>query len=76
MKEIVNSIGTLVTIVALVMALIIGGVAMKILAGIGIVYVMNFHDEILKMLWKEEKEKNTEVEEIKQWMDKPDNGIP
>jgi hypothetical protein len=76
MKEIVNSIGTLVTLVALIMALIIGGTAMKILAGIGIVYAMNFHDEILKMLWKEEKEKNTEIEEIKQWVDKPDNGLP
>ena len=55
MKEIVNAIGTLVTIVALVMALIIGSSFLKVLAGIGIVYVMYFHDENLKTIWEKEK---------------------
>ncbi len=55
MKEIINAVGTLITIVALVMALIVGSSFLKVLAGIGIVYVMYFHDENLKTIWEKEK---------------------
>lgn len=54
MKEVINAVGTLVTIVALVMALIVGSSFLKVLAGIGIVYVMYFHDENLKTIWEKE----------------------
>lgn len=47
-KEIINAIGTIVTIVALVMAIVIGNTIVQILAGLGIVYVMYFHDDIIK----------------------------
>ena len=36
------------TIVALVMAIVIGNTIVQILAGLGIVYVMYFHDDIIK----------------------------
>lgn len=47
-KEIINAIGTIVTIVALVMAIVIGNTIVQVLAGLGIVYVMYFHDDIIK----------------------------
>lgn len=47
-KEIINAVGTIVTIVALVMAIVIGNTIVQILAGLGIVYVMYFHDDIIK----------------------------
>lgn len=52
MKEIINSVGTMVTIVALVLAIVIGSTLLRVLAGIGIVYTMLFHDEYLKNIWK------------------------
>lgn len=63
-KEIINTIGTIATIVALVMAVVIGSIALKVLAGIGIVYTMYFHDEYLKAIWGAgQKKSNNAVEE-------------
>ena len=55
MKETINAIGTLITIIALVMALVIGGTLLRIFSGIALVYVMYFHDEVLKVIWEKEK---------------------
>ena len=62
MKEIINTIGTLVTIVALVMAIVLGGTIVKVLSGLGIIYVMYFHDEYLKSVWQNEAHEKDEKE--------------
>lgn len=64
MKEVVNTVGTIVTIVALVMAALIGATLLKVFAGIGIVYVMFFHDEYVKTIALKEAndEYNREVD--------------
>ena len=62
MKEIINTIGTLVTIVALVMAIVLGGTIVKVLSGLGIIYVMYFHDEYLKSVWQNESHEKDEKE--------------
>lgn len=56
MKEIINSIGTIATLVALVMAMFLGNTLLAILAGIGVVYIMFFHDEALKTMWRKQME--------------------
>lgn len=61
MKEIINAIGTLATIVALVMAMFLGNALLSILAAIGVVYVLYFHDENLKTMW--EKATKSEAEQ-------------
>ena len=50
MKEIINAVGTIVTLVALVMAMFMGSTFLSVLAGVGVVYVMYFHDENLKAI--------------------------
>lgn len=50
MKEVINAIGTIVTLVALVMAMFMGSTFLSVLAGLGVVYVMYFHDENLKAI--------------------------
>lgn len=54
MKEIINTIGTIAVIVALVLALALNSTIVSILAVVGIVYTMYFHDEFLKAIWKNE----------------------
>ena len=55
MKEIINTIGTIVTVVALVIAIVmIPSAFVKVLAGIGVVYVMYFHDEYVKNIGRQE----------------------
>lgn len=56
MKEIVNAIGTLVTLIALVMAMFMGSTFLSVLSGVGVVYIMYFHDENLKSIWRKEME--------------------
>ena len=56
MKEIINSIGTIATLVALVMAMFLGNTLLSILAGIGVVYILFFHDEALKTMWRKQME--------------------
>lgn len=50
MKEVINAVGTIVTLVALVMAMFMGSTFLSVLAGVGVVYVMYFHDENLKAI--------------------------
>lgn len=59
MKEIINSVGTITTILVLALAAFAfkGHVVFNILAGAAIIYVTYFHDEYLKYLWDEEQEK-------------------
>lgn len=54
MKEIINTIGTIAVIVALVLALGLNNTIVSILVVVGIVYTMYFHDEFLKTIWKNE----------------------
>lgn len=72
MKEIVNTVGTIVTVVALVMAVVIGSTLLSVLAGIGIVYTMYFHDEYLKTIWKSkwDADKQKETDEYNAEVDK------
>lgn len=75
MKEVINTIGTIATIVALVMAAIIGAPLLKALAGIGIVYVMFFHDEYVKAIALQEAndEYNKEVDAYNAAIDEENN---
>ena len=56
MKDIINSVGTLITIVALVMAMFLGNLLLSIFAAIGVVYILYFHDEVLKTMWRKQME--------------------
>jgi hypothetical protein len=62
MKDIINSVGTIITIVALVMAMFLGNLLLSILAVIGVVYVIYFHDENLKYMWEIAKSEQWERE--------------
>ncbi len=84
MKEVINSIGAIVTVIALVLAAVIGSTLLKVLAGIGIVYTMFFHDEYLKGIWKakwmEEQKKevdeyNAEVDNLNADIDKENKDV-
>lgn len=72
MKEVVNTVGTIITVVALVLAIVIGGTLLSILAGIGVVYTMFFHDEYLKHIWKSkwDTDKQKETDEYNAEVDK------
>lgn len=61
-KDIVGTIGTVVTIIALVLAAVVGATFLKILAGAGIVYVMCAHDEYTRMREKMRKKNENEGE--------------
>lgn len=54
MKEVINAIGTLVTLVGLVMAMFLGSTFLTVMAALGVVYVMYFHDENLKAIWRKQ----------------------
>ena len=71
MSEILNTIGTLVTVVALTMAMIVlPHLFVKILAGAGLVYVMYYHDEYMKEVGRrDEREKQARDAERKDVVD-------
>lgn len=57
MKEIINTVGTIAVIVTLVVAITLWqgeSSLVPIIAGVGIIYTMYFHDEYLKTIWKNE----------------------
>lgn len=65
MKETINSIGTILTITVLIIAaFMIPNTALRILAGVGIVYTMYFHDDYIRSLSREDAidEYNKEVD--------------
>ena len=72
MNEITNSVGTLITVIALTIALLTGSLLLKVLAGIGLVYTMLSHDEQIKAICrKEEIDKyNAEVDRFNTEVDK------
>ena len=54
MKETINAIGTVLTIVCLVVGMMfVPTFFAKALMGISIIYVIYFHDEILKAIWRQ-----------------------
>ena len=62
MKEIIHAIGTLITIVVLVITVFTTqSTLVQILTGISLGYIMIFHDEYLKCLWKDESKKEFEA---------------
>lgn len=77
MKENINTIGTIVTIVALVIAIVIGPMALKVLAGIGVVHTMFYHDEHIKRLAKDEytDKYNAEVDRYNAAIDNENKAI-
>ena len=71
MNEITNSVGTLITIIALTIALLTGSPLLKVLAGIGLVYTMLSHDEQIKAICRKEiDEYNAEVDRFNTEVDK------
>ena len=66
MKEIFNSIGTVVTLTALILAaFLVPNIVVRILCGIGIVYTMIIHDQYLVSVANDD-----EVDEYNAWIDK------
>lgn len=60
MDEILNTIGTLIAVIALTIALLTGSPFLRVLSGIGIVYTMFSHDEYLKAIWRKEEDEEIE----------------
>lgn len=78
MKENINTIGTIITIVALVIAIVlVPYVSFRILAGLGVVHTMFYHDEHIKRLAKDEytDKYNAEVDRYNASIDNENKAI-
>ena len=56
MKETFNAIGAMLTIVCLVLGMLfVPPLFVKALMGVSVFYVIEVHDEVLKMIWRQEE---------------------
>lgn len=78
MKDIINAVGTIAVLIVLVACMFESAFpVLQVLSGIGVVYIMYFHDEMLKSMWEKQKvdEYNKGVDQFNSDVDKYNEGI-